>query len=73
MFNYVIERLFVVLFRLRNHNFDIINVGEKKGRQGEISGFYEQPKGVKPVRHHYKIHETYILPSMRLGMSEEEL
>lgn len=31
------------------------------------------PKGVQPVRYHYKVDETKILPSLRLGVPEKEL
>lgn len=55
----------------RDHIFD--ERRGSKGKQGKISKFIEKPRGVQPVRFHYKVDETKILPSVRLGITEETL
>ena len=47
--------------------------GAKRGKRGRLGKWNDQPKGVQPVRYHYKVDETKILPSLRFGIPLEAL
>ncbi|KAH3812792.1 hypothetical protein DPMN_141232 [Dreissena polymorpha] len=56
---------------VRNHEFDIR--APHKGKKGTISNLGGIPKGVRSIREHFKVNESKILPSLRLGISSNDL
>ena len=55
----------------RNHEFDIR--APHKGKKRTISNLGGIPKGVQSIREHFKVNESKILPSLRLGISSTDL
>ena len=51
--------------------FDIRQKGCKRTAMAKISNPFDQPKGVQPVRQFYKVDESKMLWSTRLGIDIE--
>ena len=51
--------------------FDIRQKGCKRTAMAKISNPFDQPKGVQPVRQFYKVDESKMLWSSRLGIDIE--
>ncbi|KAH3720022.1 hypothetical protein DPMN_062912 [Dreissena polymorpha] len=56
---------------VRIHEFDIR--APHKGKKGTISNLGGIPKGVQSIREHFKVNESEILPSLRLGITSYDL
>ena len=68
IFKVYIKLRCLFIFRYRDHDFD-----RRVPRKGKVGGLKDIPKGVHSVRANYKVDETKLMPSLRLGITTDEL